>query len=536
MKWRKSRHFSSHPSRAALRTVGRVVAWPFQLLSSAWRRLTRNWKYGKVRNLLLGLPAVGALAVALWMSALVRANPDSLRNKYVDEARRLKDAEEYGTAEIYLERIIDDFGSTDPDVRFLLAEVLVNTNRVERADGIFRELAPDDREGYPPAHRIRASAMAATLNAESTSAETRLVRWHLELADEQDSPRMAGAWAAYHLAIGQVDDAVERLETAVDEYPEANLLLGELYVGQGDLEKARASFESALKFLRERLDDEPENHGVRIILANTLLRLFQFQECEQVLLDGLRIDSEGPYKQLLASLHVSLHDFLSQQEDVSSSELLRELNIALSYEPNLVNVYDRLVAYSQTSPEAREELIGILNGLIAAGEQSGLAHFTMSLLKWEDGDVDKCRFHLEQAYKRHPNVPFIANNLAWVVATEEPIDLDRGLEIINQVLEAVPNEPRFLDTRATILISLARWNEAYDDLELALVSVRDSQLKIELHQKMVTVCEQLALTDLAESHRELAESLQQQPAPVDVPADAPPEGAPSETESPNLDS
>ncbi len=556
-------------NRSILRTCSRVLGAPFRLIAGTAKRLTRNWRYGKVRNLILGLPAVGALAICLWMSTLVRANPETLRTDYLTSANELIAAGDYATAEIYMHRLLDDLGSNDPQVEFALADVFENTNRPERADLIYRKLAPDDGSaGYGPAHRKRAQVISQTITDKSTAEDVRSLYMHLIRADDPDSLELAQAWAVYHLAIGESDKGVERLEEAIAGAPGApgpaglNVLLGNVYSARGKQELAQAAIERArgeqelaqaaierargeqelaqaayaraAEYFREQLDANRTNRGLRIVYFQTLMSLGDFATCETVLEQGLVHDPEGPYKLLLAGLYTAMHDYAAQQEGVPIDELLALLTRALAYEPNFAPVYERLLLYSDAKLDGEKTLEELLLEMITNGKATGIGHFTVSLIKWNEEDYEACRFHLEQSLNFQPVPPPALNNLAWILANQEPVDLARAEELINRALEYGPGDPKFLDTRASIYIKLQRWNDAYNDLELAIQNNPDPTpehpdptLEIELHQSMVNVCEQIGQPSLAESHRRLVETLEAQKAAAETSAETPPAADPT---------
>ena len=137
----------------------------------------------------------------------------------------------------------------------------------------------------------------------------------------------------------------------------------------------------------------------------------------------------------------------------------------------------------------------------------------MSILKFQEKDIKSAKWHLERAHRLLPTMPFVSNNLAWVLSTEEPVDYDRALSLIQSALESFPDEPRLLDTRATILMKLERWEEALDDLERALRNELIPTRQAELHKKLAIVCDKINQPGLAEKHRKLAANPEPPPQP-----------------------
>ena len=89
-----------------------------------------------------------------------------------------------------------------------------------------------------------------------------------------------------------------------------------------------------------------------------------------------------------------------------------------------------------------------------------------------------------------------------MLAHADPPQLDQALPLANQAVEAVPENPRYRDTRGRILVALERPREALADLELALQSLSEDA---ELHRILAGVYEHLGEKSLAAEHRRLAE-------------------------------
>ena len=114
-----------------------------------------------------------------------------------------------------------------------------------------------------------------------------------------------------------------------------------------------------------------------------------------------------------------------------------------------------------------------------------------------------------------PQTPAIANNLAWVLATSEPPDTARALDLSNLAVERSPNDPSFRDTRGRILMKLGRWKDALSDLEAALPGNSDNA---DLHKALAEVYDRLELPAMAAEHRRLAEKkAADKPAPSPAP-------------------
>ena len=103
--------------------------------------------------------------------------------------------------------------------------------------------------------------------------------------------------------------------------------------------------------------------------------------------------------------------------------------------------------------------LATLQALLARGQATELVHFALGIAAWERGKPEQARIHLEQASRIAPQMPSVANNLAWVLAHAEPPDLPRALRLVDQAIERWPDQPRCRGTRGYILVKMRRWKE-----------------------------------------------------------------------------
>jgi len=93
-----------------------------------------------------------------------------------------------------------------------------------------------------------------------------------------------------------------------------------------------------------------------------------------------------------------------------------------------------------------------------------------------------------------------------LVLTKQP-DLTRALALVQPMVEVMPNQPDFRNTRGQIYVKLGKWAAAVDDLEYALPLVLD---KSATHTALAEAYQNLGMSALAAEHARLAHS----PAPA----------------------
>ena len=102
-----------------------------------------------------------------------------------------------------------------------------------------------------------------------------------------------------------------------------------------------------------------------------------------------------------------------------------------------------------------------------------------------------------------PQMPVLANNLAWVTAFGPAPNLEKALATIEPVVRNWPDDPRFRGTRGQILASLGRWKDALPDLQAALNSYGD---RPDLNRALAEAYDHLDAPGIAAEHRLRAEA------------------------------
>ena len=98
-------------------------------------------------------------------------------------------------------------------------------------------------------------------------------------------------------------------------------------------------------------------------------------------------------------------------------------------------------------------------------------------------------------------MPVLLNNLAWVLLSAEPPQLDKALSMADAAVKALPQHPEIRETRGVILARLGRWTEALADLEIALAAFPD---RAYIHDSLADAYQHLGDPDMAARHRDLA--------------------------------
>ena len=477
-----------------------IIAFPFRWFMEAWHER-------RLRNLLWGLPAVLAFIFAAVFYNRLRQQSASISYTYWEDAQAAILTKDYPRAEMLLDRVLQENTAHVIDARYGMAVLYEETGNTERAESLFAALAPENARGHAEAHQRLAMLLSETINTRSSAEELSRLRWHLEVAANQQSAEMALAWGRYSVAVQDLEGARKYLEKAAEKFPELWMTIGEVNIRLGNNQLAASNFEKASEFLAGKLEgiSEESARSTRVDYATVLMRLGRLDEARIVLEQGLQDDPEGDWHRLLAALYVNYHDLLSVQGGHSVSELLEPISKALGHDPNFGPALNRLMAYVTAKVNGNVELKSVLARVVAEGKEPALAHLALGNLCWIEQDNDGAIFHFERAIKINPKLAVVMNNLAWMLAND-PIrqDLDRALANVNAALEEQPENASFMDTRGTILMKMGRQKEALDDLEKAVAGVNDPAA---VHAKLAEIYDQLKRPEMSEQHRQLEKEL-----------------------------
>ena len=183
---------------------------------------------------------------------------------------------------------------------------------------------------------------------------------------------------------------------------------------------------------------------------------------------------------------------------------LRLYQQSLTHDPENENAWAALVRLAQGGSTGAEPARAYLHSFQVSDAPPAMLYAALGSDAWNRGEAGKARECLSKAHQLDPEVPDVVNNLAWVLATSNPKDLPRALELINQAIAQSPKNASYRDTRGCILAEMGRWKDALLDLETALAAFPKKQ---DIHVRLAEVYRQLGMKTMAEEHHRLARSV-----------------------------
>ena len=454
-------------------------------------------------DLLFVLPALAVLGFFAFVFYQVFANGDRIESRYRSGAFGAIADRDFKLAKTYFKRLSSDSKLGDYD-QLNWAIVLANTGEAERADQAIDQLAPDDKPGYGPAHRLKALNLASKLGKTKDPLTLRKLRFHLENCRD-DSPDINRAWALYYLAVDQADEALKYLEVAAERNPEFLLMIANINQQKGREYQMEQAINQAEAAFRQRIVKDPLDAKSRIALANVLARQSKFDEAESTLLTGLKLQPDDLIRRETAGFYVMRHD-LAAKQNREFNVLFSLLQNALALDENFLPVYQRLISLYQQNPdpEEAEKIKNALLETVTGDNPSPMSHFALSNVLWMEGQKDEAEWHLEQAYQLDQNFVVVINNLAWILSHKDEPDLERALELSASAIERSPEDPRFQDTYATIQMMRENYDDAVSHFQKALPR---TQISAEIHLKLANCYQLMGKQNLAELHQKKAEEL-----------------------------
>lgn len=490
----------------------RVLTFPFRALWAAIAfagKLTANWwKDRRMVHLLRGIPTLLLAGVCAYFVVGMQAG--ATRGEVYREAGiAASNAGDWKKCCLYLKRAYA-FGIRDNETLFTLARAAESSSDTATMVNMLNRLAPADQPGHASAHLWKAHQILTTGNIGQEQAD--LARVHLQHVLTIDPKHMAA-----HAILGDMyfqqqiwNNAVHHLEQADPRKPKYRLMLAKACLQLGDRIKAERYARDAEKWAASESRSRPDDVEARLRWSDANAFLEEHDTAAKILMDGIALQDHPQLRAGLARVYIFQADAIRGSSDEDQNRKFVLLSQGMLHNPNDVFIFDRLMRILDRPGTVASSARDFLQNNIAEGRAVGVSHLILGTAAWIEDDEENASVHLQRAFSLMPQALTVANNFAWYLVNKDPAEPERALEMIQPVVSKEPKNHYVRDTRGHIFLKLGRWKEAIDDLEYAVAELRNHS---STHRGLATAYEKLGLTDLAEKHSRIAQSLASSPIP-----------------------
>ena len=442
-------------------------------------------------------------------------------------------------------RRVQQLQQNDSRSIFFVAMCYIQRGATQQGLTMLNRIAPADRVGYLPAHAYLVEQMLAR---PMPAGDVPIARHHAEAALRWDriSPQLLWMISDLFRNLREPDRALSAMRQAAGRDPKYYLLLAQLARGEKKYAKVyEEALEKASLHFQERLSENPQDMGARLMLADAQRIQGDFAAAEQTVVDGMKLSDSPILKTALSEIYCQLFAKTASFTTTSWTGDLDLLEKAHHLDPNNLRVFDEVAKLARVAGAVPNELLMTqLRNNLAEGKATSVTHMWIAEHYLNTNQFAKAVPHLEQAVKRDPLAAHCWNNLAYCIADLDKTRLEEALQAADRAVAIDPRVPDYHDTRGTILMKMNRAGDAVTSFERAIEMVTKSGGRFrpqpDYHERlseayvaagdqaMAETHKQFAVT-LTESIAKAAEARKTQSSPATTPTEpAPTEPAPTE--------
>ncbi|MFV1966209.1 MAG: hypothetical protein ACC628_12360 [Pirellulaceae bacterium] len=458
--------------------------------------------------LFIGLPsfiAAVSMLVLFVVGQTARSYTRGFVDSYLAAADDAIDQGRLAAADLWYRKLAV-YQNSLPKIQYFRGREAERIGQRDLARELMQSLVPPKGRGFPEAHFWLARDLVSPgspLDREQTQRLQRHLRQTLA-----DIPTHTGAndlLARVYLAGGDLRNAARYMAVAAEQEPRSLLPLARIYTLQGNAAQAQLAAQKSRDHYRESALADPASVEARItrveariLWADAEAFLNNHVQAEVALLEGVEETGDPRYRAALARLYASWFDALAATSADAGESRLDLLDRGLEFNSSESLLLTRLATLTAGEGDEAQAARDRLNRLLAQSRAPATVYLILGQNAIASGDLGHALYHLEHAFERAPRAPVVLNNLAWVLATKDPPQLQRALDLADAAVKLLPSHADIRDTRGQILHKLGRDKEALPDLELALRELAGDKA---LHGALAEVYESLGHGDLAAEHR-----------------------------------
>lgn len=487
---------------------------------------------------------------------------NAFQHRYDSLAKQLLASGRFEEARVACLRGLSDAKNERDTAQWLysLAVALNGLGNIQQAQALVKAAAPLDHPGSLPAHLLMARSLLSSTNltaraireAQVNPTNTAAIVLHMAerhllnaLVLDPDSLEVNEALGRYYINVHQLAKARSYLMKIFSAKPDTALLLAISADLDNDApsaiqwsDRAVVAFEqnlikSAPKYnygdrdgLVEALgikskyttfnptrdimitNDAPEDSPlIWLGIVHLLLIKGKYAPAMATLDQQMLSNSNALFSAAIGELSAAWAQSIPPNQPGASAARLRLVEKGLKNAPDNLILQLLLVQIAQGTDDSAAEAKALLDQKVAAA--TGPSAALWEFIFWTDGrihgDMIAARKHLQKAYQLAPTNPRIENDQALDLAGGSPVDQERALKIIQNVVDRFPYDASYRDSRGQILARLGRYPEAKADLEYASLRlpspVETRRVLAKVYAAMGIVPEKIATDQLSEASR-----------------------------------
>lgn len=451
-------------------------------------------------------------------SAIAWSSGKSWRNRIIGQelAEAYRD-EEYAVVELLLKRRLRQ-EPEDAQMLLQLADVRFKQGRKDEAIEGLRPVAFERRNGSAAVWLLKNAfdySSQEKLDDQQVNDFRRLTE--VAVAEFPDDLQV-NAWRVDALLKdGKVAEAVPHMEKLEKVQPMRALQVAVLLRTIQEEDRAIEFASKALRYVEERVRDEPAKPEYRMAHAQVLVFMKRFDDAVNSLFAGLNLSKDERLRPALGETLVLYANAIGK-EDKTTQALQKQMAIlqrAMQFAPAspvvIKAISDTVLASAQ---EESAEVVALRESLIS-GSSPAIAHFVRGTVALMKEDLKTASIELELAAKELPQSAAVLNNLAVAIVTKgketkDEAEFERALGFVDRAIELAEKDLRpskseqllyFYETRGQIYLLQKRYADAVGELEKALPV---AGLREQVHLALADAYTGLGLEEVAADHRAAA--------------------------------
>lgn len=416
--------------------------------------------------------------------------------------------------------------------QWVIAATLAQRGALSQARAMLSKIAPDDREGYPPAHSLLAQLMLDEFRKKPTREMLSQLNHHVATARSWgrvpiDLLRVGSDLAALS---GDRNESLKYLTQSAERDPDYYYLLAQRAMQFDNARLRDSAIAKTREHLQQELAQNPKDSKIRLKLAEVYSWTGELEQAEKLLAEGAEIERTAEIARGLSEVARLRYVASKVSNDGMLSANMSLLQRAMQHDPTNPKVAEEVAwlikSHGQDAPES---LKNQLESFLAEGKATTITHALLSEHHLSRQDLRSAIPHLEQVVLREPaGAPYL-NNLAFVLAELHPDRLEEAQGYAQRAIAAAlasgkPNED-YYDTLATILSKRGMVLEAITAYETA---IEINSRRVDFHQRVAAAYRKTGNENMADKHEQVIQRLlasgeaQHDALPIDQPATTPP--------------